>query len=132
MSIHNLLDKIKSKIYIDNITIIYLFIVIGVGLSAFGLGRLSISNLAKDNSGIKIIQTGNSNSKILSTESLNTDVLDIKPIVIEKNYVASKNGKLYYARGCLGAKRIKSINEVWFATSSDAQKSGYRLASSCK
>jgi len=50
----------------------------------------------------------------------------------EKRYVASKNGKLYYSLGCSGAKRISEKNKIWFATSEEAEKSGFTFSSSCK
>ena len=116
MSIHNLIHKINSRIGLDKLTLIYLLIIIGVGVSSFGLGRLSINNKPREDANIAITETKN--------------LLESQPT--EKRYVASKNGKMYYSLGCSGAKRIKLENEIWFNTKEDAEKSGYTLSTTCK
>lgn len=129
MSIHNLIYKIKSKTSIDRVTIIYLFIIIGVGIGSFGLGRISLNNNSSENSNIVI----NEKENLLENQNINDgDIPIMQTQSIEKRYVASKNGKMYYNIGCSGAKRIKIENEVWFSTSEDAEKSGYTMSSTCK
>lgn len=134
MSINDFPNKIKSKLGIDNTTIMYLLLIIGVGGCAFGLGYLSASetlyktdNTLKENKNDGILNNNSSEIKILDmNENISTDKVG------EKVYVASKNGKLYYPINCSGAKRIKEENKVWFATNIDAEKSGYTISSSCK
>ena len=133
MSIPNLIHKIKSKTSIDKSTIMYLFIIIGVGISSFSLGRLSAnSNSIEDkNDTVNIVESG----KLSDDKNVkyNNNVLIKQQIQsTEKRYVASKNGKIYYGIDCSGVKRIKPENEVWFSTQSDAEKSGYKLSSTCK
>jgi len=132
MSIPNIFDKIKSKTGIDKVTILYLFIIIGVGISSFGLGRLSLNDRSGGDKNVDLAITEEenllnnqnvNNSRILTTPSTRSE---------EKRYVASKNGKMYYSLGCSGAKRIKPENEVWFSTKEDAEKSGFVLSSTCK
>ncbi len=130
MSIPNILHKIKGDISIDKSTIMFLFIIVGVGISSFLLGRLSVDNRFEIKSemvasnGINIIE-GNTTD--------NPSDPSLLPVQNgEKRYVASKNGKMYYSFGCSGAKRIKPENEVWFSKSEDAEKSGYTRATSCK
>lgn len=127
------MDKIKGQMGIDSTTLICLLVVVLVGLSSFGLGRLSVSNIGND----YISELNNINTSIVKEEignrveaesSLNNE--DDKPR--ERMYVASKNGKLYYGATCTGAKRISLKNEVWFASSIEAEKAGYELSSSCK
>ena len=129
MSINHFWSKIKSKLGIDNITIMYLFIIIGVGIASFGLGQLSASNnIEVKGVNENILESNSSNEiKIIETDK-NISTEKTK----EKVYVASKNGKLYYGVSCSGASRIKEENKVWFATATDAEKSGYTYASSCK
>ena len=130
MSINDFMNKIKGKIDIDRTTLLCLFVIVLVGLSSFGLGRLSISgienesNLKLENENVSIVkeETGD-NAKVESDKA--------NPLKV-KMYVASKNGKLYYGATCSGAKRIAPKNEVWFASREDAEKSGYELSSSCK
>lgn len=132
MSIPNLLHKIKSKIDIDINTLIYLSVIIGVGIGAFGLGRLSVSETILPNNSTNI--GSNSLYKAsLVPNMINNTIDDKEPLNTgEKRYVASKNGKMYYSLGCSGAKRINKENEVWFSSQLEAEQSGFKLASSCK
>lgn len=132
MSIHDLLDKIKRGMASSNFTPIYIIVVILVGFSSFGLGRLSMADRIYNNS-IKSTSLVADKEKSLENyptlkqkQSQNTNILK------EGNYVASKNGKLYYSASCKGANRIKEENKVWFDTASDAEKSGYSPSTSCK
>ncbi len=144
MSINHFIDKIKGKSDIDITTLVCLLVIVLVGLGSFGLGRLSmVQNNAsqKYENPSSFTQRGEPHTDknfyiSVPQESNNKNVegkteLDLQNVK-EKMYVASKNGKLYYSRGCSGAKRIAPANEVWFASSSDAEKSGYTLAKSCK
>ena len=130
MSIHNLIYKIKSKTGIDNMTLMYLLIIVGVGISSFGLGRLSASIDSSIKSNNVAINQPGSSLEGLNTKDGNTLITQVNGA--EKRYVASKNGKMYYSLGCSGANRIKPENEVWFSTKEQAEKSGYALASACK
>lgn len=128
MSIHNLTNKIKSLLMTDPTRLIYPLIIIGVGICSFGLGRLSTygSSYLQDEGNIVIIEKDNLLQND-SEEIINTDEKDL-----EKKFVASKNGKMYYPKGCGAANRIKAENEVWFNTENEALKSGYQRSSSCK
>lgn len=127
MSIHNLFNKIKSKIHVDKEDFMYLSIIVVIGIGSFGLGRLSASSIYNDN-------TQNSLKIAENTENKeeNRVVNDEIEKSIDKRYVASKNGKMYYPLGCSSSSRIKKENQIWFATSEDAEKSGYTLSSTCK
>ena len=103
----------------DKITLIYLVIIIMVGISSFGLGRLSVKNEVDDKTSIVVAPI---------PDLLNKE----EKIELKKMYVASKNGKMYYSSGCNGANRIKKENQIWFNTKSDAEKSGYTMSSNCK
>ncbi len=85
-------------------------IVVLVGLSAFGLGRLSV----------------------VVGESPATP-LNVSPPVASTTgvYVASKSGNKYYLPGCPGVANIKDSNKVWFATAAQAQAAGYTKATNC-
>lgn len=127
MSIPNFFDKIKGKISIDKINILYPIIIIIVAVSSFGLGRLSGS--LKDEFSFNKITLVEENNNIKEQEVVNDNNYEN---ISTKKYVASKNGKMYYSIGCSGAKRIKKENEVWFSSKEDAEKSGYELSSTCK
>jgi len=122
MSIHDFLNKIKNKINIDKNDILYLIILIVVSIGSFSLGKLSTYNNPLINEEkIKII----SNDEMADSVINNTNN-------INKNYVASKNGKMYYTIGCSGAKRIKPENQIFFNTKEEAEKSGYQFSVLCK
>ena len=126
MSINDFLNKIKDKIDIDSMTIVCFCIIVLVSLGSFGLGRLSVAKIDNIDQ-LKVKEEGTDISK-----NEGDTVPDNSSSSKEKLYVASKNGKLYYSLGCAGAKRISPKNEVWFASSIDAEKSGYTLSTSCK
>lgn len=131
MSIHNFANKIKSKMGIDNITIFYLLIIIGVAIGSFGLGRISAPEGVKEANN----RPNSTKEGLVVANKSNTIVEgDLIPQLgqKEKKYVASKNGKMYYTPNCGGASRIKSENEIWFSSKEDAEKSGYVLSSTCK
>lgn len=130
MSIPNILNKIKGQVTIDTTTIMYLCIIILVGISSFGLGRLSVQNFSSDDKGIVIKGSSPNISPEIKESSPYTTLNSVN--INPHNYVASKNGKLYYSAECSGAKRIKPENQVWFESSIDAEKSGYQLSKSCK
>lgn len=120
MIINDFLDKIKSRFDIDNSVFVYSFVIILVGISSFGLGYLYKGVSANDK----------------SVKDITIEDKDIKNtndnVIVEKNYVASKNGKMFYPSGCSSANRIKEENRVWFSTSEEAISSGYELSSTCK
>lgn len=134
MSIPNLWNKIKGSTGIDKITIMYLFIVVGVGIACFGFGRLSTLSTTRQHS-LPVVISGqaaqagasvSSGKTTVSTTELSTESS------IEKKYVASKNGKLYYPSSCKASNRIKEENRVWFGTEKDAAQAGYTPSPSCK
>jgi len=55
-----------------------------------------------------------------------------EPIAGGGQYVASKNGEVYYLPWCGGVSRIKEENRVWFVSKEEAEKRGYRPAKNCK
>lgn len=129
MSINDFSNKIKGKINIDSYTLLCLFIVVLVGLSSFGLGRLSvIDNKSED------IKLENKSDQFVKNEVGKSGEQKIIEDISsrEKMYIASKNGKLYYGVTCSGAKRISEKNAIWFADKEEAEKAGYELSSSCK
>ena len=131
MSIPNIIDKIKSKVGIDRMTILFLFVIMGVGIGSFALGRLSVLDLKEPLNNNEVL--GKTDYSLKSDNIVSNDISDFKLIQPKDHrYVASKNGKIYYSIGCSGASRIKPENEVWFSTMIDAEKSGFTQSTSCK
>ena len=131
MSINDFLNKIKGKYTIDVTTLVCLCVIILVGVGSFGLGRLSVSSTQNNDKNIKI-EGESVNSYTKEREEIIPSTIDTITNTKERMYVASKNGKMYYTLSCAGAKRIKPENEVWFATTTEAEKAGYKLSSTCK
>lgn len=129
MSIPNILHKIKHNTGIDKTTVMFLFIIIGVGISSFGLGRLSTYSNFNENTNMALVGKENI---LQNNNEVNDNIFTTQTPSLEKRYVASKNGKMYYSLGCSGSKRIKPENEVWFNTETEAEKSGYTKSSLCK
>jgi len=105
--------------------IMIVFIVVLVGLSSFGLGRLSKNEV---NTGLKIEYT-DQQANIINT------IYSKVPIVsnsIGKSFFASSRGVKYYSIGCSAGKTIKQENRIYFFTNEEAEKAGYELSSSCK
>lgn len=90
-------------------------VVVLVGLTAFGLGRLSA--LEEGREGLRIHQV---DLPAAAAEALE-----------ERRFVASKNGSRYYLPECSGAKQIKEENKIWFGTASAAQATGFSAAANC-
>ncbi len=138
MSIQDSFGKIKSFLESDKgKDILVVLIVVLVGLSSFGLGRLSKSN---DNAGIRIkysdkvinqeanIISSAKYSNILQNDKISTEK---KLDSVRKNFFASNRGSKYYPLGCSAGKSIKQENRIYFDTSEKAEVAGYELSQSC-
>lgn len=134
MTIHEIVDKCKSDRFFITAVIIL------VGISAFGLGRLSKIN--SERRGISI-----------EAPSQTTGVADVKNKEVDgvfeafnnKNrasvvsasqnsgqVVASKNGTKYYFPWCGGVKNISEKNLIYFPSIQKARLAGYTPAANCK
>lgn len=118
-------------------------IIVLVGLSSYGLGRLS--KVAENTTSIGVygleivsknltlsadnvidnVQTSASTAVVANVVS--SDVVSSSGVV-----VASKNGTKYHFPWCSGAKRISEKNLITFNSATDARASGYTPASNCK
>ena len=90
-------------------------VILLVGLTAFGLGRLSV--LQEQKGALKVYEAPQSEPLVLGAAV--------------GEYVASKGGTKYYLPTCGGAKNIKEENKIWFPTSQAAQSAGYAPAANC-
>jgi len=139
------MEKIKQFIESEKgKDILTIFIVIFVGTGSFFLGRLS----KVQNSGIKVeypanYQTQANLSQIKTNTGQNTtssgqqavtaNTGQVPPLAGQAgNFFASSRGHKYYSLGCSAGKTIKQENRIYFATSTDAEKAGYTLSSSCQ
>ncbi len=140
------MQKIKQFIESDRGKDIFVvMIVLLVGLSSFGLGRLSKDttnqgvqveylNLNDSNQGNVLsafTKEANTNS-ISSGTQVNSNKLPSVSNSVGKSFFASNRGQKYYSIGCSAGKTIKQENRVYFATKAEAEKAGYELSSSCR
>ncbi len=93
-----------------------LAIIILVGLSSFGLGRLSAIQDTKPAVSITQAQAASA-----------AHVMTVGGLV-----VASRTGSTYHFPWCAGAQSIKEANKVWFKNEEAARKAGYAPAKNCK
>lgn len=113
-------------------------IVILVGLSSFGLGRLSIQGewkepiIIEENKGT----TENSPAPVAGAGTESQPAAAVKsisgPPTQGGKIVASKNGTKYYFPWCSGASRIAEANKIWFNSEVQARARGLQPAANCK
>jgi hypothetical protein len=106
-----------------------------VGVTSFGLGRMSISDTpypneqGRENDALIINATGPTREAgVSSTEN----TVRVAETPSEGGYVASKNGTKYHLPWCGSAKQIKEENKIWFPSKEAAEAAGYTPASNCK
>lgn len=104
----------------------YFALLLGVSLAGFLLGYLGLA-FVKTGSGNIFIEKIPENQHINPT--LNTADLQESGTPV---FVGSKNSTLYYLSWCSGANNISDKNKVYFSSRNEAEKKGYKPASSCK
>ncbi len=104
-------------------------ILVLVGLTAFGLGRLS--TVGEQGPRLIIRLPDGTTQTASAFQSAQPAVASLKTPVTAGLYVASKSGTKYYLPSCSGVSRIKDENKVWFATIGEAQAAGYTAAANC-
>ncbi|MEK7113791.1 MAG: hypothetical protein AAB873_03120 [Patescibacteria group bacterium] len=126
------MEKIKHFLESDGgRDILTIIIIILVGLSSFGLGRLS----KRSTNGLKIEYRGKEASVLGSIneyEQISPNSLNNTNLANPKNFFASSRGSKYYSLGCSGGKTIKEENKIFFTTKEEAEGAGYALSDSCK
>ncbi|QSH39615.1 hypothetical protein JXR01_01205 [Candidatus Kaiserbacteria bacterium] len=95
--------------------VLFALIVLFVGISAFGLGRLS--NYEDVQPAVRLFDA-------------ETDTKE--PISIGGLFVASKNGSKYHFPWCSSARTMNEANKIWFASIEEARSAGYSPAGNCK
>jgi len=93
-------------------------ILVLIGLTAFGLGRLSTVGEQGSRLIINNAPAATQSAAVAASQSSGT-------------YVASKSGTKYYLPSCSGVSKIKEENRVWFASVAQAQAAGYTAAANC-
>lgn len=108
---------LQIKLYAENNNeIVFALMLILVGFSAFGLGRLSVLESTREPA--RITQAAANGQR--------------EPLTIGGKVVASRNGTKYHAPWCGGAGRISEKNKIWFKSEEAARAAGYTPAGNCK
>lgn len=108
-------DGVKAILGDD--TVFYSLLVLLVGVTAFGLGKHSVSVPEAE------------------TQSAGVSMSVVEPVAASAatgQVVASKNGSKYHLPWCPGASQMKEENKVWFDTIEAAEAAGYTPAANCK
>lgn len=91
-------------------------IVFLVGLTSFGLGRLSAIEEARP-----------------TISAREGDVAAVaRAMSVGGLVVASRKGSAYHYPWCPGAETIAAVNKIWFDSEKAAQSAGYAPAKNCK
>lgn len=90
-------------------------LIVLVGVVSFGLGRLSAREGLKTPMVVRQAPT-----------------VDIAPLYIGGEVVASRNGTKYHFPWCSGARAMSEKNKVWFKSADAAREAGYTPAGNCK
>ncbi|MES2087365.1 MAG: hypothetical protein V4467_00010 [Patescibacteria group bacterium] len=137
MSIKDYWEKIKFSSWLSEGSQRYYttILIILVGLSSFGLGRLSVANTSREP--ITIEQGSEAIKNIDTTKLQATAIQSLAPTqpagtAKAGGIVASKNGTKYYFPWCGSANNIAEKNKVWFNSEAEARAKGYEPASNCK
>ncbi len=116
--------KFKSWLY--NEQHFYAALLVGVGVSSFFLGRLSVSSdlvsTPMPAEKVRIIEIGSSTTSLEPVAS---------PLTTHSSVIASKSGTKYHLESCPGATTIKPENRIIFPNSEAAEAAGYTKAANC-
>jgi len=108
-------------------------IIILVATGSFGLGRLSVQSLKKENFQINrpVSKNENNISQRVKSDAVSASAINSNADLSGK-VVASKNGAKYHFPWCSGAKNITEANKIFFDSKEQAEQAGYSKASNCK
>lgn len=136
------INKIKKQIEsVERNDLYVAALIFLVGLSSFGLGRLSAVWPKKEPITIKNVEdvkdirnVGNVQSAVEQVKQSNISNIsnNSNNFNIKGKYIASKNGGSYHLPWCSGAQRIKEENKIWFQTKAEAESRGYKPAGNCE
>jgi hypothetical protein len=125
-------EEISAKYYTA-------LIILLVGFSSFGLGRLSVINenrepIIVEENGAEILSTDSSDVSAGKVTAQTASVAQSSPVALTPGgkVVASKNGTKYYFPWCGGVSKIAETNKVWFNSEAEAKAKGYTPAANCK
>ena len=114
-SIREKAAQIKAYIEPASGDFVAVLIIILVGVSSFGLGRLSMQSEIQP-----------------AVQVYETPMVDREPMIRGGMYVASRSGSRYHYPWCPGAQTMSPENKIWFHSVEEARTAGYTPAGNCK
>ena len=116
-------QKVKGWIQANKGELFTAVVIFFVGVSGFGLGRLSAFLPKKELIRIEEV--------IKSPQEAETASVFHSVNQLKGKYVGSRSGSVYHALGCPGAIKIKEENKIWFQSKEEAATRGYQPAANC-
>ncbi len=111
----------KLKSFLANDAVFTAILLLLVGVASFGLGRMSVLDIAPQNGKASVVQA-------LPSLEQSKVALDNGQVPV----VVSKSGTKYHLFDCPGAKQMKPENRIEFPNINAAQAAGYTPAGNCK
>jgi len=140
VNIQDIRQKVKKfRDAIESREVYTAILIVLVGLTAFGLGRLSL--LESKTQGIRVsdalpFESAQTASALVPVENRTPEASEqgaLETVLPSGGQVvASKSGSKYHYPWCSGAQRIAEANKVWFDSIEIARKAGYAPAGNCK
>lgn len=130
-SIREITQKIKTFLLFPPSDLLIVAIIILVGFSSFGLGRLSVEGTQRDRVTIKG-RVGEATATQSASVMEGASVVENTATSPSGTIVASKNGSKYHFPWCSGARRIAEKNLISFNSIDAARTAGYTPAANCK
>lgn len=135
--IENVLKKVKEFAKENARDLYVAAIIFMVGVSSFGLGRLSVLWPKKEPIRVEerkpeTLETGLPAGSKNPGNNLGANVKNSIKRTLAGKYVASKSGSAYHFPWCPGAQRIKEENKIWFDSKEEAESRGYKPAGNCE
>ena len=124
MNLAEFKEKIKSE------SVFLAAAIVLVGISGFGLGRLS--KIDEIRPGITIEAPAAVGASLASEKAPENGSSDMEASLNSGEVVASKTGSKYHFPWCSGAKTIAEANKIWFNSSAEAKDAGYSPAANCR
>lgn len=119
-NIQDFWQKYKGILLDDGV--FYGALILLVGATSFGLGRLSIAPME-----------GRGQQAAITIAAAPEETGEMPVSAGEQGmYVGSKSSDKYHLPWCSGAARIKEENKVWFVSKEEAAAMGYTPAGNCE
>lgn len=114
--------EIIKRLLLDD-AFFFTILILLVGVSSFGLGRMSVLDTTDIYPNNNLSQVANISDSENNSQKINSEAVQV---------VVSKNGTKYYALWCSGVSKIKEENKVYYNSPAEAQAAGYTLAANCE